>query len=66
MADEILYEERDGIAIIAINRPDKKNTLTDAVVQGIADGIDRAARSKDVSRRSCCAASATRSPPATT
>ena len=48
MADEILYEERDGIAIIAINRPDKKNTLTEEVVQGIADGIERAARSKQV------------------
>ena len=48
MADEVLYEERDGIAIVAINRPEKKNTLTDAVVQGVADGIDRAARSKDV------------------
>ena len=31
MASEVLYEERDGIAIIAINRPEKKNTLTDAV-----------------------------------
>ena len=48
MTDEMLYEERDGIAIIAINRPDKKNTLTEEVVQGIADGIDRAARSKHV------------------
>lgn len=46
--EEVLYEERDGIAIIAINRPAKKNTLTDAVVQGIADGVDRATRSKDV------------------
>jgi len=48
MTDDVLYEERDGIAIVAINRPEKKNTLTDAVVQGVADGIDRAARSKDV------------------
>jgi enoyl-CoA hydratase len=46
---ETLYEERDGIAIIAINRPDKKNTLTDRVIQGIADGVDRASRSSDVS-----------------
>jgi enoyl-CoA hydratase len=45
---ETLYEERDGIAIIAINRPDKKNTLTNAVIQGIADGVDRASRSPDV------------------
>jgi enoyl-CoA hydratase len=48
MADEVLYDERDGIAIVAINRPEKKNTLTDAVIQGIADGIERAARSKTV------------------
>jgi enoyl-CoA hydratase len=47
-AEETLYEERDGIAIIAINRPDKKNTLTNAVIQGIADGVDRASRSPDV------------------
>jgi len=48
MADDVIYEERDGIAIIAINRPEKKNTLTDSVVQGVADGIDRASRSKEV------------------
>jgi enoyl-CoA hydratase len=46
--DEVIYEERDGIAIVAINRPEKKNTLTNEVVQGIADGIDRASRSKEV------------------
>ncbi len=45
---ETIYEERDGIAIIAINRPEKKNTLTDNVIQGIADGVDQAARSPDV------------------
>lgn len=45
---DVLYEERDGIAIVAINRPDKKNTLTESVISGIADAIDRAARSKDV------------------
>jgi len=47
-SDETLYEQRDGIAIITINRPGKKNTLTNAVIQGIADGIDRASRSKEV------------------
>ncbi len=45
---ETLYEEDDGIAIIAINRPEKKNTLTNSVIQGIEDGIDRASRSKTV------------------
>jgi len=46
--DETLYEEGDGIAIIAINRPEKKNTLTDNVIQGIADGVERASRSREV------------------
>ena len=44
MSDDVLYEERDDIAIIAINRPDKLNTLTDSVIQGIADGIEKKAR----------------------
>jgi enoyl-CoA hydratase len=47
-ADETCYEERGGIAIVTINRPEKKNTLTNSVIQGIADGMDRASRSKNV------------------
>ena len=48
MAEDVLYDEIDGIAIVAINRPEKKNTLTESVVRGIADGIDAATRSKEV------------------
>jgi enoyl-CoA hydratase len=48
VTEPVLYEERDDLAIISINRPEKKNTLTDAVIQGIADGIDAAAKSPDV------------------
>jgi len=48
MAEPVLYEERDDIAIITLNRPEKKNTLTDAVVQGVADGIDAATKSPEV------------------
>ena len=44
----VLYEERDDIAIITLNRPHKKNTLTDAVIQGLADGIDTATKSSNV------------------
>lgn len=47
-SDPVLYEERDAIAIITLNRPEKKNTLTDAVIQGVADGIDAAAKSREV------------------
>lgn len=46
--DVVRYVERNHIAIISINRPEKKNTLTEAVVQGIADGIDAATASPDV------------------
>ena len=35
MTDPVLYEERDDIANITINRPEKKNALTEAVIQGI-------------------------------
>lgn len=49
MSDEtVRYEERDSIAIITISRPGKLNTLTESVVQGIADGIDSATASRDV------------------
>ena len=47
--NNVIYEEKEGIAIIAINRPEKKNTLTESVIAGIADGIDKATRSKEVS-----------------
>jgi enoyl-CoA hydratase len=46
--DAVRYEERDTIAIITINRPQKLNTLTEAVVQGISDGVDAATASREV------------------
>ncbi|MGI9608831.1 MAG: enoyl-CoA hydratase-related protein, partial [Acidimicrobiia bacterium] len=44
----VRYREDDGIAVITLNRPEKKNTLTDAMIQGVADGIDAATKSADV------------------
>jgi len=44
----VLYEERDDIAVITLNRPERLNTLTDQLVQGVADGIDAATASADV------------------
>jgi enoyl-CoA hydratase len=46
--DVVLYEERDSLAIVTLNRPEKLNTLNEAVIQGIADAIDRAAASVEV------------------
>lgn len=44
----VRYEERDAVAFLTLDRPDKLNTLTEAVVQGVADGIDRATASREV------------------
>jgi len=44
----VRYEERDAIAIITLDRPEKLNTLTEEVVSGVADGIDAATASRDV------------------
>ncbi len=44
----VLYEERGSVAIVTLNRPEKMNTLTEEVVQGVADSIDRATASRPV------------------
>jgi len=44
----VLYEERGSVAIVTLNRPEKMNTLTEGVVQGVADAIDRATASRPV------------------
>ncbi len=44
----VRYEERGSVAIVTLNRPEKMNTLTEPMVQGVADAIDRATASKPV------------------
>ena len=44
----VRYEERDSIAILTLDRPEKLNTLTEAMVQGVADGIDAATASREI------------------
>jgi enoyl-CoA hydratase len=39
----LLFEIRDGVAVITINRPDKLNALNDAVVRELADAAERVA-----------------------
>ncbi len=49
MADEtVLYEERDSLGIITLNRPEKLNTLNESVIAGMADAVDRATASAQV------------------
>ena len=47
-SEVVRYEERDSIAIITLNRPERLNTLTDAMVRGVAAGIDAATASREV------------------
>lgn len=42
MTEHILSELSGGVLTLTINRPEKKNALTRAMYQGLADGIDRA------------------------
>lgn len=41
MSEEVLTEERDGILIITINRPEAKNAMNKAAAEGIAAAMDR-------------------------
>src|SRR2546426_2977506 len=41
--ETLLFEIRDGIAFITINRPDKLNALNDQVVDELADAAERVA-----------------------
>ena len=42
------YTEKGSIAVITLNRPERLNTLTEAMIAGVADGIDEATASKTV------------------
>ena len=49
MAEQVvLYEERGGVAVVSLNRPERLNTLTEEMVEGVAAAIDRAAASRPV------------------
>jgi len=41
MTEEVLTEDRDGVLIITINRPEAKNAMTKAASEAIAAALDR-------------------------
>lgn len=47
MSDVVTYESLDGIAIVTINRPEKMNSLNEAVIQGLRDAWRRLEASED-------------------
>jgi enoyl-CoA hydratase len=48
LADAVLYEVQDGIAVIRINRPEAANAVNQAVMHGLADSLSRAADDSEV------------------
>ena len=46
--NEVLTEERDGVLIITINRPEAKNAMTKAASEAIAAALDRLDESDDL------------------
>jgi len=47
MSEVVSYESRDGVAIITINRPEKLNSLNEAVIQGLRDAWQNLEASDD-------------------
>jgi len=48
MNNELLYEVSDGIAVITINRPERKNAQDVAMLYALDDAFRRAAQDSDV------------------
>ncbi|WP_249011431.1 enoyl-CoA hydratase/isomerase family protein [Conexibacter sp. DBS9H8] len=47
-APQVLYEQRDGIAYVTLNRPEKRNALTPEMVVRLVDIWERVAEDSDV------------------
>ncbi|MGO9876245.1 MAG: enoyl-CoA hydratase/isomerase family protein [Acidimicrobiia bacterium] len=48
MTSELLYEAAGGVARVTINRPDRRNAMSYAVMQGLRDAIEHARADDDV------------------
>jgi enoyl-CoA hydratase len=48
MADELLYEVKDGVATLTLNRPDQRNALNGELLAALVDGMKRARDENEV------------------
>ena len=39
-SNEVLFEQKDGVGVITLNRPDKRNALTTPMYEGIRDILE--------------------------
>jgi enoyl-CoA hydratase/carnithine racemase len=48
MNDAVLYRKEDGVAIVTLNRPEKLNSVTDAIRAGLREKLDDACKDDEV------------------
>ena len=48
IADEVLYEQADGVAPLTLNRPEKYSTLRGDIFQVLGDALQRANTDEEV------------------
>ncbi|MBA2953211.1 enoyl-CoA hydratase [Nocardioides sp. MAH-18] len=48
MTDTVVYEQEGGIATVAMNRPDRRNSFTIEMADGLLAGLERAENDPDV------------------
>ena len=48
MAEEVLYEQADGVAPLTLNRPEKYNTLRGDILQDLEEALQRANTDEEV------------------
>src|SRR3954469_8029940 len=41
MSDEVLTEERDGVLVVSLNRPEARNAVNEALATAVAEAMDR-------------------------
>jgi 2-(1,2-epoxy-1,2-dihydrophenyl)acetyl-CoA isomerase len=46
--DHLLAEERDGIAVLTLNRPERRNALSNEMLEGLSRALDHAERAASV------------------
>ena len=53
MAQELLESIQDGVATLTLNRPDRLNAMSGAMLDGLLEALPRLAEDGEVGRASC-------------
>jgi enoyl-CoA hydratase len=48
MSDEVLTEERDGVLVVSLNRPEARNAVNEALAASVAEAMERLDASPDL------------------